>query len=63
MEYGETPSYGSTTTFDGRIDSFYTITDASLVAAVSAFIKPAYTLTCGRRPEGTCGGDTGVSCF
>ncbi len=48
---------------DGNIDGFFSSTDANLVAAVSAFIKPAYTLTCGRRPEGTCGGDTGVSCF
>ncbi len=47
---------------DGRIDGFFSSTDASLVGAVSAFSKPAYTLICARRPEGTCGGDTGVSC-
>ena len=48
---------------DGNIDGFLSSTDAKLVGAVSGFSKPAYTLTCGRRPEGTCGGDTGVSCF
>ncbi len=48
---------------DGIIDGFLSSTDANLVRVVSAFIKPTYTLTCGRRPEGTCGGDTGVSCF
>ncbi len=48
---------------DGRIDGFYTSRDASLVGAVSAFVAPAYSLICARRPEGTCGGDTGVSCF
>jgi hypothetical protein len=44
-------------------DGFYSATDADLVNRVAAFIDPAYTLTCPRRPEGTCGGDTGVSCF
>ncbi len=44
-------------------DGFYSATDADLINRVAAFIDPAYTLTCGRRPEGTCGGDTGVSCF
>jgi hypothetical protein len=44
-------------------DGFYSATDADLVNRVAAFLDPAYTLTCPRRPEGTCGGDTGVSCF
>ncbi|TDJ06071.1 MAG: hypothetical protein E2O71_09970 [Deltaproteobacteria bacterium] len=48
---------------DGRIDGFYTATDAHLVANVAAFLAPAYSLICAHRPEGTCGGDTGVSCF
>jgi hypothetical protein len=43
-------------------DGFYSATDADLVNRVAAFIDPAYTLTCPRRPEGTCGGLTGVSC-
>ena len=45
------------------IDGFYSATDADLINRVAAFIDPAYTLQCGRRPEGTCGGMTGVSCF
>jgi hypothetical protein len=45
------------------LDGFYSATDADLVNRVAAFIDPAYALKCGRRPEGTCGGDTGVSCF
>jgi sugar lactone lactonase YvrE len=44
-------------------DGFYSATDADLVNRVAAFLDPAYTLKCGLRPEGTCGGDTGVSCF
>jgi hypothetical protein len=44
-------------------DGFYSATDADLVNRVAAFLDPAYTLACPRRPEGTCGGDTGVSCF
>ncbi len=47
---------------DGNIDGFYSATDASLVNRVASFMNPAYTLTCGRRPEGTCGEQTGVSC-
>jgi cysteine-rich repeat protein len=47
----------------GPFDGFYSATDADLVNRVAAFLDPAYTLTCPRRPEGTCGGDTGVSCF
>ncbi len=47
--------------FDG--DGFYSATDADLINRVSSFLDPAYALTCGRRPEGTCGGDPGVSCF
>ena len=43
---------------DGRI----TATDASLINRVGGFALPAYTLECVLRPEGTCGGDTGVSC-
>ncbi len=43
-------------------DGFYSATDAALVNRVAAFIDPAYALTCGRRPEGTCGVQTGVSC-
>ncbi len=45
------------------INGFYSATDASLINRVAAFVNPAYTLECGLRPEGTCGGDTGVSCF
>jgi hypothetical protein len=45
------------------VDGFYSATDADLVNRVAAFLDPAYTLTCARRPEGTCGGLTGVSCF
>ncbi len=45
------------------IDGFYSATDADLVNRVAAFLDPAYALTCTRRPEGTCGGDSGVSCF
>jgi PKD repeat protein/streptogramin lyase len=45
------------------IDGFYSATDADLVNRVAAFLDPAYTLKCGLRPEGTCGGETGVSCF
>jgi hypothetical protein len=45
------------------VDGFYSATDADLVNRVAGFLDPAYTLECGRRPEGTCGGDTGVSCF
>jgi cysteine-rich repeat protein len=41
-------------------DGFYSATDADLVNRVAAFLDPAYTLKCGLRPEGTCGGDTGV---
>ncbi len=44
------------------INGFYSATDASLINRVAAFVDPAYTLICGRRPEGTCGGLTGVSC-
>ena len=44
------------------IDGFYSATDADLVNRVAAFLDPAYTLTCVRRPEGTCGGGTEVSC-
>jgi cysteine-rich repeat protein len=44
-------------------DGFYSAMDAELVNRVAAFLDPAYALTCGRRPEGTCGGGTGVSCF
>ncbi len=29
---------------------------------VAGFVTAAFTLQCGRRPEGTCGGLTGVSC-
>ena len=47
----------------GPIDGFYSATDADLVNRVAAFLEPAYQLTCGLRPEGTCGGATGVSCF
>ncbi len=45
------------------IDGFYSATDADLINRVSSFLDPAYALICGRRPEGTCGGDTGVACF
>ena len=45
------------------IDGFYSATDADLINRVAAFIDPAYTLKCSLRPEGTCGGGTGVSCF
>ncbi len=48
---------------DGRIDGFYSATDASLVSRVATEIDPAYTLTCGRRPEGTCDSGTGVPCL
>ncbi len=48
---------------DGRTNGFYTATDARLVGAAAAFVAPAYSLICARRPEGTCGGETGVSCF
>ena len=44
------------------VDGLYSATDADLVNRVGAFIDPAYTLTCGLRPEATCGGTTGVSC-
>ncbi len=52
-------------------DGFASATDAALVNRVAAFMVPAYTLTCARRPEGTCDPDafdpvlktTGVSCF
>jgi len=37
--------------------------DAARVNRVAGFLDPAYKLTCSRRPEGTCGGATGVSCF
>ncbi len=47
---------------DGSIDGFYSATDASLVDRVATDIDPAYTLTCGRRPEGTCSEAAGVSC-
>ncbi len=43
-------------------NGFFSATDASLVNRVAAFVIPAYTLTCQLRPEGTCGGLTGVSC-
>ncbi len=43
---------------NGRVSA----TDASLINRVAGFVDPAYTLICGRRPEGTCGGLTGVSC-
>ena len=45
------------------IDGIYSGTDADCVNRVAAFLKPAYTLICPRRPEGTCDGMTGVSCF
>jgi len=45
------------------IDGFYSATDADQVSLVSAFLEPVFQLTCGLRPEGTCGGATGVSCF
>ena len=45
------------------IDGFYSATDADLINRVSSFLDPTYTLVCGLRPEGTCGGETGVSCF
>ncbi len=41
----------------------YSATDADLINRVSGFLNPAYTLQCGRRPEGTCGPEIGVSCF
>jgi hypothetical protein len=44
-------------------DGFYSAMDADLVGRVSAFLRPAYELKCGLRPEGTCGGLTGVPCF
>ena len=44
-------------------DGFYSATDADLINRVSSFTDPAYRLKCERRPEGTCGGDTGVFCF
>ena len=44
------------------INGFYSATDASLINRVAGFALPAYTLECGLRPEGACGGDTGVSC-
>ncbi len=44
------------------INDFYSATDAALINRVAGFVNPAYTLICGRRPEGTCGGLTGVSC-
>jgi hypothetical protein len=47
---------------DGNIDGFFSATDAELVNCVAAFACPAYILTCELRPEGTCGGLTGVSC-
>ncbi len=43
-------------------NGFVSATDASLVNRVAAGVRPAYTLTCELRPEGTCGGLTGVSC-
>ncbi len=43
-------------------DGFYSATDAVLVNRVAAFLEPAYVLECGLRPEGTCGGMTGVAC-
>jgi hypothetical protein len=43
-------------------DGFYSATDADLVNRAAAFIDPAYTLQCSLRPEGTCGGLTGVPC-
>ncbi len=45
------------------IDGFCTATDAELVNRVAGFLEYAYTLQCGLRPEGTCGGLTGVPCF
>ncbi len=45
------------------VDGFFSATDADLVNRVAAFIVPAYKLVCSRRPEGTCGGTTGVACF
>ncbi len=44
-------------------DGFYSATDADRIARVAAFLGPVFQLTCGLRPEGTCGGATGVSCF
>jgi hypothetical protein len=44
-------------------DGFYSATDVDLVRAVATFVDPAYALKCERRPEATCGGGTGVSCF
>ena len=37
--------------------------DAARVNRVAGFLDPAYLLTCSRRPEATCGGETGVACF
>ena len=36
--------------------------DAARVNRVAGFMDPPYRLTCARRPEGTCGGATGVAC-
>ncbi|TDI96535.1 MAG: hypothetical protein E2O73_12905 [Deltaproteobacteria bacterium] len=47
--------------FDG--DGIHSATDADLIHCVSSFLDPAYALRCGCRPEGRCGGDTGVACF
>ncbi len=44
-------------------NGFYSATDAARVVRVAAFLEPVFQLTCGLRPEGTCGGATGVSCF
>jgi len=44
-------------------DGVLTGNDAAQVNRVAGFLLPAYLLTCPRRPEGTCGGATGVSCF
>jgi hypothetical protein len=37
--------------------------DAQRVNNAAGFKDPAYLLICERRPEGTCGSLTGVSCF
>ncbi len=44
-------------------NGFLTGNDAARVNKVAGFVDPAYLLTCPRRPEATCGGATGVSCF
>ncbi len=43
-------------------NGFLTGGDVDRVNRVAAFIDPAYALTCGRRPEGTCNPTAGVPC-